>query len=61
MYILIRKPDIFTRWCTIIINFIFPRNETRRELERKLQTYRRELDDLKNIQSIECMVAMVSA
>ena len=36
------------------------RNETRRELERKLQTYKRELEDFKNIQSVECMVKMVS-
>ena len=43
-----------------MINFICPRNETRRELERKLHTYERELEDFKNIKSVEDMVKMVS-
>ena len=52
-YSLIRKPNI-------MIIFFCPRNETRRELERKLHTYERELEDFKNIQSVEVMVKIVS-
>ena len=44
----------------MMINFIFLRNETRRELERKLQEHKGVLEELKNIRSVEQMVAMVS-
>ena len=43
-----------------MIDFIFSRNETRRELERKLQEHKGVLEELKNLRSVEQMVAMVS-